>query len=220
MLSEVDKPGALLAWLIRQEQLQGPVTMIRNTSNQLVYSQAEIHNVFTAFYETLYTATTDATPSDIADLLDGLVLPRLTPEQALELESPVLEGEVRAAIGALANGKTPGPDGIPTEFYSAYLDTLAPKLTTLYNSSYERGILPPSLREALLVPIPKPGKDPSSPSSFRPLAILNVDYKILSKILATAFSTFSLYLSTLTNLASSLTGVLLLISDVSLKSLI
>ena len=84
-------------------------------------------------------------------------------------------------IRTLAPGKTPGRDGIPTEFYVAYAEMLAPKLAALYNSSHEQGLLPPSLREALLVPIPKPGKDPTDHSSYRPLAILNIDYKILSK---------------------------------------
>lgn len=48
----------------------------------------------------------------------------------------------------------------------------------------ESGIMPPTMREALIVTLLKPGKDPQRCSSYRPLSLLNVDTKMFSKILA------------------------------------
>ena len=46
------------------------------------------------------------------------------------------------------------------------------------------GRLPDSLYEAVIVVLPKPGRDPLEVGSYRPLSMLNIDYKILSKVLA------------------------------------
>lgn len=51
------------------------------------------------------------------------------------------------------------------------------------------GHLPAFMREAVVVLIPKPGKDPSLPSSYRPISLLPVDIKLLAKVLATRLST-------------------------------
>lgn len=40
------------------------------------------------------------------------------------------------------------------------------------------------MREALIVLIPKPGKDPHRPESYRPISLLQVDIKILAKVLS------------------------------------
>lgn len=49
---------------------------------------------------------------------------------------------------------------------------------------FESGILPDSMNEALIVLIPKPGKDPLYLELYRPISLLQSDIKILAKILA------------------------------------
>ncbi|KAJ1122782.1 hypothetical protein NDU88_001266, partial [Pleurodeles waltl] len=49
----------------------------------------------------------------------------------------------------------------------------------------DQGLLPETTREAIIVPLLKPGKDPTGMGAYRPLSMLNLDYKILSKALAT-----------------------------------
>ena len=84
----------------------------------------------------------------------------------------------------MARNKVPGTDGFPVEYYEAYRATLAPKLLVVYHDAHQWGILPDSLREALIVVLPQYGRDPLEVSSYHPLSMLNIDYKILSKVLA------------------------------------
>ena len=88
------------------------------------------------------------------------------------------------AIISLAMGKSPGPDGLLAVFYKAYTELLTPRLQALYADALDRRRLPDSLGEALLVSLPKSDRDPRQFSSYRPLAMLNTDYKILAKVLA------------------------------------
>ena len=83
----------------------------------------------------------------------------------------------------MARNKTPGTDGYPIEFYAAYEDTLAPKLCEIYTEALKIGCLPTSLEEALIIVLPKQERDPLEVSLYRPLSMLNMDYKILSKVL-------------------------------------
>ncbi|KAJ1197646.1 hypothetical protein NDU88_001502 [Pleurodeles waltl] len=50
---------------------------------------------------------------------DGVSLPKITAEQCSELDSRPLLFEMREAIHSLANGKAPGLEGLPDEFYKA-----------------------------------------------------------------------------------------------------
>jgi hypothetical protein len=65
------------------------------------------------------------------------------------------ELEVRQAIARLKNGKSPGPDGIPAEFYKAAVDEVAPELTLLIGKVWDKRVGP------------KSGKSPIWPQSTR-----------------------------------------------------
>lgn len=64
---------------------------------------------------------------------------------------PIEESDIKEAIQSLPNNKAPGPDGLTAEFYKAYADLLAPCLLEMYAEAPESGILPPSLRQAMII---------------------------------------------------------------------
>jgi len=92
--------------------------------------------------------------------------------------------ELSEAIASLKGGKIPGSDGIPIEIYKIFKAKLIPPLLKMFEESFDRGSFPPSLNNALITLLLKPGKPSTQCGSYRPISLLNNDLKILCKVLA------------------------------------
>ena len=115
--------------------------------------------------------------------LDTYTLPRLNQEEAESLNRPITNSEIAAVINSLPNKKSPGPDRLLTEFYQRYKEELVPYLLKLFQMIKKGGLQSNSFYKAGIILIPKPGRD-TTKKNFRPISLMNIDAKILTKILA------------------------------------
>ncbi|CAH2300847.1 Hypothetical predicted protein [Pelobates cultripes] len=120
----------------------------------------------------------------VDDFLSELTLPEHSDLSFDELVSKITIEEVTESIQQQNKCKSPGPDGLTAEFYQQFCDLLAPHLTEVFNESLAQGLLPPSMRTSALILLSKPNVlDTADVGNWRPISLLNVDRKVLAKIL-------------------------------------
>ena len=100
------------------------------------------------------------------------------------LDIPLTTFEIKQALDGMKQNKTPGNDGLTTEFYQKFWTDLHVLFTDMATFCYENLHLPKSTLTGILNLIPKPGKDSRYLKNLRPITLLNVDYKIIEKTIA------------------------------------
>lgn len=92
--------------------------------------------------------------------------------------------EIKNAANGLKNNKAPGTDGLTSDFYKLFIEELAPFLLEVYSESLVKEHLPTTMTQGLTTLIPKPNKDKVFIDNWRPISLLNNDYKIFALLLA------------------------------------
>ena len=81
-----------------------------------------------------------------------------------------------------SNDSTPGPDNIHYRILKNLPDETLKIILNIINRHWEQHTFPESWREALLLPIPKPGKDHQNPNNFRPIALTSCICKTVERM--------------------------------------
>ena len=100
------------------------------------------------------------------------------------LVKPLTEEEVEEAVKASKNGKSPGLDGISYEFYKVTWPVIRTTFTKVLQAQLDRVRLTDSGKHGATRLISKVENVPNV-SELRPITLLQVDYRLLSKCLAT-----------------------------------
>lgn len=132
------------------------------------------------FYEQVYTSDPDVQFT----LHNASANYVLSEDESNELEMPFTDQEVYNSLSSMETGKTPGTDGLGPAFYITFWDKLKHSLISAYNYAFEHGILHSSARRGILSLIPKKDRNLLKIKNWRPITLLNTDYKILSKTIA------------------------------------
>ena len=95
-----------------------------------------------------------------------------------------LENFQNKRIKNFQNNKTPDNDGIPIEFYGKFWSLISESYVRCANECFERGEVTRSQKQAVITLIEKKGKDRFLLENWRPISLVNVDAKIMSKVIA------------------------------------
>jgi hypothetical protein len=196
-LVEEDEPGAFhMAAEGRLGRSPGLQRVKAAATGAVLSSAQEVEDEITSYFATIFSGRHAATaaaaepvdsgasfvpnPAHFPTFLNGL--PRLSQLERDSLEVPFTLPELAAAAEEAAANKSPGLDGLSYEFYRATLPLVGPPLLAALNAMLANGLLFPSLRRGVVRLLPKVPSTPLA-SQLRPITLLSVDYKILTKML-------------------------------------
>jgi hypothetical protein len=157
------------------------ITKLKDQNGLDVTNATEILNLQQQFYEKLYSGNTR---NDSFDKMFTQDLPKISLKSFQDLENPFTDKELSAAVKSLKGGKAPGTDGFTANFYKFFWIDIKDLVSASLKYAFENNLLSEEQRRAILRLIPKHDKDLVSLKNWRPISLLNTDYKILAQTLA------------------------------------
>ena len=154
--------------VLRQLNVNG--TIINNQSNILLNQKT--------FYENLYKKR-EQIPSSYNFFNNNIT--KLEDEHKQSCEGLLTEVECANSLKLMNNNKSPGSDGLTTEFYKIFWTDVKQYLIQSLNYSYTHGDMTDLQKQSIITLLPKGDKDRTFLSNWRPISLLNVDYKIATK---------------------------------------
>ena len=155
---------------------------IYSAEGKLMSSQEGIIGAVKDFYKNLFS------DEGISELSQNIMLSktktaRLSSTSREKCEHDITKKDIREAVNNMNNNKSPGCDGLSAEFYKAFLDDLIDPLHTVLNHVAQNGIMTDSMQTGIISCLYKKG-DRNDLKNWRPISLLNLDYKIYTKVLA------------------------------------
>ena len=180
-VEEGERSSAFFFRLERKRSTDRRISALRESDGSIISDTTSLCNSISAFYSGLFSSV----PTDAAarELLLSNIHSTLTPEQALSCDGLLSADECHSALLGMAKRKAPGSDGLPMEFYVKFWDVLGDDLVCVLNSCYREGSLSLSQRSGVISLSFKKG-DRLDIRNWRPISLLNVDYKLASRVIA------------------------------------
>ena len=185
-LEEGEKPSRFFFKLERERIQRNSISSVLNSDDVEVFSHTEIEHEIVQFYSHLFSSETidplckQTCFASIENHLD------FTQQQSCE--GFLSLQELSDAVKTLNLGKSPGSDGFSVEFYLFFWDILGPLLLRVPNQCFRDGNLCDSMKGSVTRLVYKKRGDIKNLRNWRPISLLNVDYKIISKVLTLRLS--------------------------------
>jgi hypothetical protein len=136
-----------------------------------------INKIASSYYKDLFG------PSVLSSInISNLNMNQLSDTNRSFLTAPFSINEIKKVIFEMKHNSAPGPDGFPAEFFQNFWDLIQVDILNLFKDFYVGNLNIERLNYGMVTLLPKVDNAVDM-KNFRPICLLNVCYKIISKVL-------------------------------------
>lgn len=161
--------NTILCLLINGEECINPKSITR-----------EIYKYYSKMYSSSYN---EHYSKDFFQTIEDK-LPKIENHFKELCEESLKLAELDEAVKNIASDRSPGPDGLTANFYKHFWEEIRDLLFNAITESITQKELMTTMKQGVIKLIPKPEKDKRLLNNFRPITLLNTDYKIFTTALA------------------------------------
>ena len=163
--------------------IPGSLRHVFNDIDELVDTDEQILQTCQTFYENLYSL-----PQHDKWRISNFEFPDstsyLTDAEKALLSEEITQEDLLVAVKKMKKNTSPGVGGLTADFYVTFWPQVGKLVHASLRSAESNGTFSISQRRGLIKLLPKRSKDPRFVKNLRPITLLNVDYKMFTKVLA------------------------------------
>ena len=174
-------------FLRSRQSFHDSIKKLKSKDGKILESDSDILHECHTFYSDLYrkSAHPDSLhPVLLHKFLKNVPGDKISLQNHILLSKDITEQELHTSLKLMKLGTSPGEDGLTVEFMLDFWPVIGKFVHNSIQEAWNSQKMSISQRRGLLRLIPKAGKDPIWVQNWRPITVLNVDYKIHTKALA------------------------------------
>ena len=180
-----DRNSAYFHAVTKRRRSYNRLTTIEDEAGIPFHEETEIGKVFEDYYTELFTSNGAGGLGAVEEAISR----RISPETNQILTAIPTDTEILCAVKQINTDKAPGPDGFSAGFYHSFWEVIGEDICREVRDFFLTGKMDPKINETHICLLPKVS-GAKSPSEFRPIALCNVRYKIIAKILTLRLQKF------------------------------
>ena len=183
--------GSSTKYFLNLEKKHAEKSIIRRllTDKKDLSKSDDINNEIFSYFKSLFKRTVQIDKVNHNTLLESITFPSATNDQKVVWDKNLTDKELFDALKRATNNKSPGNDVLTKEFYETFWDESKDSFINSIKLAYQKKSLSTSQSQAVIKLIEKKDHDKTMLKNWRPISLINVDLKIISKAFASRLKT-------------------------------
>ncbi|RLN23448.1 hypothetical protein C2845_PM07G29970 [Panicum miliaceum] len=150
-----------------------------------IRSQEDLIRHVTDFYKNLFGSTPSSSMRLSGSFWQGRHL--ISAADADALTKPFEEAEIKSVVDDMKSNSAPGPNGFGVQFFKSFWPQVKGDLLAMFEDLYNHNLDLKRLNYGVITLVPKV-KEANNIEQYRPICLLNVDFKIFTKAMNNRFT--------------------------------
>ena len=185
--TEGEKPSKFFLSLEKQRLKDNQIKGIRDKNGRFVNKPLSMIGYIREYYKNLFTSE-KIDYGQMQKILNVIKPSQLDDALITDIEKDITETDLTNALKQMTKGKSPGKDGLTVDFYLEFWPVIKDDFLEVINECKNKGCLSRSMNNAIIRLIFKNKGEKEDLRNWRPISLLNVDYKIIAKTITNKLS--------------------------------